>query len=260
MADKTMNDAASELRPGLLTPRKMLEWRRNTGRMERIRAPESVILTHQASLFKALAPRFGRGRQRGLFCDLRLLGTQRGRLGIAGNFGIGGPVTAAVVEELAEVGVREIVAVDLAASLYAEVASGTIVLVSDASLGDGTSRHYLPNTSVVEVSPDLSGRLASALANRDIGFSAGRAWSTDAVYRETATEVLKYRAGDAVLVDMESAAFLAAGAALGVETASLLVAADTLYDDWQPPPDGGRIQLALRIAARAARECLLAGP
>ena len=153
---------------------------------------------------------------------------------------------------------REIVAVDLAASLYADVPSGTIVLVSDAALGDGTSPHYLPNTSDVEVSADLSGRLASALANRDIGFSAGRVWSTDAVYRETAAEVLKYRGGDAVLVDMETAAFLAAGAALGIETASLLVAADTLYDDWQPPPDGQRIQTALRVAARAAKECLLA--
>ncbi|HWC28556.1 MAG TPA: phosphorylase, partial [Dehalococcoidia bacterium] len=105
---------------------------------------------------------------------------------------------------------------------------------------------------------DLSGRLASALASRDVPFTAGRVWSTDAPYRETANEVLKYRARDAVLVDMETAAFLAAGAALGVETASLLVAADTLFDDWQPPFDGKRIQVALRVAARAARESLLA--
>ena len=253
-----MQNAGPELRPGLLTPRRMLEWRRNMGRMERIRAPESVILTHQASLFKALAPSFGRGRQRGLLCDLRVFGTRRGSLGLAGNFGIGGPVTAAVVEELVEIGVREIIAVDLAASLYAEVPSGTIVLVSDAALGDGTSPHYLPNLSEAEVSPDLSGRLASALASRDIAFSAGRVWSTDAVYRETAAEVLRYRAADAVLVDMETAAFLAVGEALGIETASLIVAADTLYDDWQPPPDGQRVQVALRVAARAARESLLA--
>jgi uridine phosphorylase len=251
-------DEVPELQPGLLTARRMLEWRRSTGRLQRIRAPDCVILTHQASLFRDLAPRFGQGRQRGLFCDLRLLGTQRGRLGIAGNFGIGGAVTAAVVEELAEVGVREIVAVDLAASLYAEVPSGTIVLVSDAAIGDGTSPHYLPNTSAVEVGGDLAGRLASALANRDIAFSAGRVWSTDAVYRETAAEVRKYRASDSVLVDMETAAFLSAGLALGIETASLLVAADTLYDDWQPPHNSQRVQAALRIAARAARESLLA--
>jgi uridine phosphorylase len=154
--------------------------------------------------------------------------------------------------------VRELVAVDLAASLYAEVPSGTIVLVSDAVCADGTSPHYAPGEESVEVSQDLSGRLASMLANRDVGFSAGRVWSTDAPYRETAPEVLRYRAKDAVLVDMETAAFLAAGAALGIETASLLVAADTLFDDWHPPSDGRRIQAALRIAARAARECLLA--
>lgn len=258
MAETTSSDELPELQPGLLTARRMLEWRRRSGRLKRIRAPDCVILTHQASLFRALAPRFGRGKQLGLFCDLRVFGSQHGRLGLAGNFGIGGAVTAAVIEELAEIGVREIVAVDLAASLYAEVASGTIVLVSDAAIGDGTAPHYLPNTSEVEVSDHLSGRLASALAARDIGFSAGRVWSTDAVYRETAAEIRRYRASDAVLVDMESAAFLAAGAALGLDTASLLVAADTLYDDWQPPADGQRVQAALRIAARAARESLLA--
>ncbi len=256
MTQNTSENRPSELQAGVLSASLMLEWRRATGRLGRIRAPQSVILTHQMSLFQTLKPRFGRGQQQGLHCDLRLLTGRRGGLGIAGDFGIGGPATAVAVEELASLGVREIVAVDLAASLYAEVPSGTIVLVSDAAIGDGTAAHYRPNASAVEVSQDLSGRLASALANRDVGFTAGRVWSTDAVYRETAAELRKYRAGDAVLVDMDSAAFLAVGAALGVETVSLLVAADTLYDDWQPP-DGPRVQAALRIAARAARESLL---
>jgi uridine phosphorylase len=110
----------------------------------------------------------------------------------------------------------------------------------------------------VEVAPDLSGRLAAALARRDVDFTTGRVWSTDAPYRETAAEVLKYRSRDAMLVDMETAAFLAAGSALGVETASLLVAADTLHDDWQPPFDSRRVQTGLRLAARAARDCLRA--
>ena len=257
MTRVTSGDEPPRLQPGLLSASRMLEWRRATGRLGRIRAPESVILTHQASLFQALAPRFGRGRQPGLHCDLRLLSQKRGGLGITGGFGIGGPATAVVVEELAAVGVREIVAVDLAASLCAEVPSGAIVLVSDAALGAGTSVHYLPNASMVEVSQDLSGRLASKLAARDVGFTAGRVWSTDAVYRETAAELRKYRASEAVLVDMDCAAFLAAGEALGIETACLLVAADTLHDDWQPPPDGQRVQVALRTAGRAARESLL---
>ena len=92
------------LQPGLLTARKMLEWRRNTGRMGRIRVPDSVILTHQASLFKALTPRLRGSRQRGLFCELYVLSARGGRLGIAGNFGVGGPPTAIAVEELASVG------------------------------------------------------------------------------------------------------------------------------------------------------------
>lgn len=258
MADDTAYEDTLELKPGLLTARKMLEWRRRTGRLDRVRVPDAVILTHQGALFRALRPHFGRGRQSGLLCELYVTGTRRHKLGMAGNFGVGGPATAVVVEELAEIGAQEIVAVDLAASLYAEIPSGTIVLVSDAHAGDGTSPHYAPGVSQIEVSNDLSGRLATALSNRDVPFHAGRVWSTDAPYRETAAEIRRYRAEDAVVVDMESAAFLAAGAALGVETASLLVAADTLHDGWQPPPDGAAVQAALHLAARAARECLLA--
>ena len=234
----------------------MLDWRRSTGRLGRIRVPDGVLLTHQASLFKTLIPRFGAVRQRGLFCELYVIGGRGSTLGVAGNFGVGGPATAVVVEELAAIGVQQLVSVDLGASLYAEVPSGTIVLVSDSVCEDGTSKHYVPGASVVEVAEDLSGRLAAALAGRDVPFTTGRVWSTDAPYRETASEVLKYRARDAVIVDMETAPFLAAGSALGVETATLLVAADTLFDDWQPPFDGNRVQTALRVAARAARECL----
>ncbi len=257
MSEAASHDDPSGLSPGLLTSHKMLSWRRKTGRMHRIKAPERIILTHQASLLNALRPSFGRGKQEGLLCDLYVHEMRHGRLGIVGNFGVGGPATAVVVEELVAVGVREIVAVDLASSIHSELTSGTIVLVSDAATGDGTSPHYAPNLSQVEVSADLSGHLAAILANHDVGFSAGRVWSTDAPYRGTASELRRYRASDAVLVDMETAAFLAAGAALGIETASLLVTADTLFDDWQPPADGKRVQAALRTAARAARECLL---
>ena len=47
-----------EIQAGLLSADRMLEWRRATGRMGRVQAPEGVILTHQASLFRALAPRY----------------------------------------------------------------------------------------------------------------------------------------------------------------------------------------------------------
>jgi uridine phosphorylase len=253
-----MSGETKELQPGLLTARKMLDWRRNTGRLGRIRTPEGVILTHQASLFRALTPKWRGLWQKGLFCDFYISGTKGGRMGIVGNFGVGGPPTSVVVEELCAIGVQQIVSVDLAASLYSDLPSGSIVLVSDACCEDGTSKHYVPGATEVAVAEDLSGRLAAALARRDVPFSTGRVWSTDAPYRETASEVARYRSRDALLVDMETAAFLAVGSALGVETASLLVAADTLFDDWQPPFDTARVQTALRVAARAARECLLA--
>jgi len=249
---------AGALAPGLLTAEKMLAWRRSIGAGYRSRAPEGAVLTHQGSLFRGLAAGFGSRSQTGLFADLAVLPKTSGRVAVAGNFGIGGPATAVVVEELAAVGVSRVVAVDLAASLSPEVKSGTVFLVADAICADGTSPHYQPGAAVVEVDADLSGKVAAALARREMALTAGRVWSTDAAYRETAAEIGRYAAQGALLVDMETAAFLACARAVGLQAASVLVVADTLFEDeWRPPPDAKRLQQQLRRAAEAARDALL---
>jgi len=248
---------ARAVAPGMLTAEKMLAWRRSLGTGYRSRPPEGVLLTHQGSLFRSLAAGFPPRRQKGLYAELAILPRTNGRVAVAGNFGIGGPATAVVIEELAAIGVERIVAVDLAASLSPEVRSGTVFLTSDAICADGTSPHYAAS-GVVEVGPDLSARLAAALARRNVPFTAGRVWSTDAVYRETAAEVRRSAAQGALVADMETAALLACGRALGVQAASALVVADTLFEEeWRPPPEPKRLQERLRRVAEAARDALL---
>ncbi|HWO72282.1 MAG TPA: hypothetical protein VNN21_01855 [Dehalococcoidia bacterium] len=249
---------ARALAPGMLTAEKMLAWRRSLGTGYRAQPPEGVLLTHQGSLFRSLAAGFPPRRQKGLYAELAILPRTNGRVAVAGNFGIGGPATAVVIEELAAIGVERIIAVDLAASLSPEVRSGTVFLTSDAICADGTSPHYSAASGLIDVDPDLSARLAAALARREVPFTAGRVWSTDAVYRETAAEVQRYAAQGALVADMETAALLACGRALGVQAASALVVADTLFEEeWRPPPEPKRLQERLRRVAEAARDALL---
>jgi uridine phosphorylase len=185
-----------------------------------------------------------------------LAGTD-GRVAVAGNFGVGGPATAVVVEELAAGGAQSIVAIDVASALGEGLTPGAVVLVTGAACGDGTSRRYLPRISNVNVSEELSGRVASSLAEVDIPFYAGRVWSDDAPFRRTAAEVAKRLAEGVALVDMETAALLAAGRVAGIQTASLLVVADALIEgEWQPPSDIKRVQDELRRIATAVRNGL----
>jgi uridine phosphorylase len=243
--------------PGVLTASRLLDWRRQVRGRRPPRIPPRVILTHQSALFGTLAAGFRRKGVRGLMAEVCILPGTDARLAVAGNFGVGGPATAVVVEELAASGAQSIVAIDTATALGEGLRPGAVVLVTGAIGRDGTSRRYLSRTASISVSEELAGRVASSLADVDIPFYAGLVWSDDAPFRRTVSEIEKYRAEGAALVDMETAALLAAGRTAGIQTASLLVVADALVDgEWQPPSDMRRVQDELRRAATAVRSGL----
>ncbi|MGE0059885.1 MAG: phosphorylase [Dehalococcoidia bacterium] len=250
---------AEELEHSLLTARGLIAWRGGAPAA----VPESVILTHQESLVRALAPRFRTGRIAGLFPQLRVLPGTGGRAALAGRIGLGGPATAMAVEELAAAGVQRIVMVDVAASINDGLAEGDLLVVEDAVAADGTSRHYLPlGTELTSGDAGLFARLLAALQHFDRArdqklTSHGRVASTDAPFRETATLLESFRDQKAGLVDMETAALFASAAALGVEAASLLVVGDRLLDAWHPPVHRRALQARLVEVADVAKGVLL---
>jgi uridine phosphorylase len=174
----------------------------------------------------------------------------------AATIGVGGPATAVLIEELAVSAVRQIIAVDIAASLHSRMRSGDVALVGHAFCGDGTSAHYAERDVQVLPDEDLTERLRSALVRSSINPVDAGAWSTDAPYRETATAVATWRARGASIVDMETAALLASCAALGIAAAAVLVVADELFEGWSPPGDMKAVQSQLKRTANAAVQCL----
>jgi uridine phosphorylase len=130
--------------------------------------------------------------------------------------GIGGPSAAAVLGELAELGVRRAIRIGTASALDPGLA-GTVVVVGSALCEDGTSRAYGADAEV-EADPALTGALVAVaharpalVASRDLALDP-RCEHADAL-----------RAAGAVAVDLETAALLAAGAAGGVAVAAALV-------------------------------------
>jgi uridine phosphorylase len=238
----------------LLTARRLLAWR-GGGRLPRL--PEAAILTHQTTLFRRLAPRFGRRGGSGIAAETYAMRGTRGQVVVVGGLGVGAPATAIAVEELAVAGVRRLIGVDIAGSLDAGVGSGDAVLVEAALALDGTSPHYAAD-DLVRPRTALADALAGELRAASVPFAAGVVWSTDAPYRETPSLIEAQRGRGAVLVDMETAALFAVAAAVGIEAAAVLVAADELFDGWRPPADPARIQSRLRQAATAAVACLRA--
>jgi uridine phosphorylase len=139
--------------------------------------------------------------------------------------GIGGPSAAAVLEELAELGVRRAIRVGACEALRPGLEPGATIVVETAIAADGTSA-ALGAEGRVRADRELTGELIRAAGPNAI---TGTVLGTDLL-----------RGGDrpstgAAAADLESAALLAQGARLGVAVASLLV-----VEGPRPREDGER--------------------
>ncbi len=103
--------------PALLTAAKKIEWIRSQTNAPKPGLTEAAILTHQISLLGRHWP-WQRGRSaKSLSFDVRRKTSTRGAITIVGLRGIGGAATAVAIEEMAVVGVKKLVAIDIAGSI-----------------------------------------------------------------------------------------------------------------------------------------------
>ncbi len=243
--------------PAVLTPEQLLAHRRRRGRFPREAPPRTVILTFQPSLLGYAAKR-GRGKKLGGFLgELYLLRRSGGRLGVAGNFGVGGPVVGVLVSELAAWGVGRFVIIGLAGGLQPDLPPGSLVLAERAIRDDGVSHHYLPPGREVAPPGPLTAHLAQGLA-KTLPLRVGVTWSIAAPYRETLPEVLRYQEEGVLTVEMEAAALFGVAQALGVEAGALFSVSDSLAGGvWRPAARPELPQRGLERLTEQALEWLL---
>jgi len=169
----------------------------------------------------------------------------------------GSPYAVMVLEKLIALGAQAVVAVGWCGSLQAEVGIGEVVRPTTALSEEGTSAHYpLPEGVRPEADAGLVKLLGAGLQRCGQPHRAGRVWTTDALFRETAGKVEAYGRQGVVAVDMEMSALFTLGAYRRVAVAGLLVVSDTLTPrPWRhglrdPRLKSGR-EHALRVALDA---------
>lgn len=171
-------------------------------------------------------------------------------------FGYGGPTLAMAVEQLAALGVKEMIFVGLAGSLQEEVQPGDIVLCNESICADGTSPHYT-NKERVRADKNLLARLGRGLRAQKLDFHIGRNWSTDAIFRETKAEVKHYQKNHVLTVEMETSALYALCAGKKIKAAAAFVISDSLYEGkWTPDFKNPLIWQSLRKLAGVSRKVL----
>jgi uridine phosphorylase len=158
---------------------------------------------------------------------------------IAGT--VGAPFAVLVSEQLIASGCRHIIGYASSGAVADGLQLPCLVIPDRALRDEGTSYHYLPPSMWVEASGNLPAILARQADSCALPVHRGATWTTDAPYRETASQVRQCRALGVLTVEMEAAAMMALATSQEAEIASLLHVTNALAtsdDDFQKgPPD-----------------------
>ena len=187
-----------------------------------------------------------------------ITGTYKGRRILAISTGMGGPSTAICVEELADLGVTDLIRIGSCGALQRHLRLGQLVICDRAVCDDGTSQTYLdtiayaapelpsdrkPNDDNTSVStdtgattaqssdgicyapadPSLTGTCIAMAQKLQLPYAIGPTRSHDALYLKKKPELDAFYSTKGVFAsDMETAALFAVGAIRHVRTASIL--------------------------------------
>lgn len=206
-----------------------IEYAKRVGRIPvDLVAPDGVIVCYQRSIYEHVLALHGLDRK-----DHRLLHGMApidGGLAIVGGFGIGAPVAATVLEEMAAIGVGRFVSMGTAGSLQKMCGIGDVIVCDRAIRDEGVSHHYVEPGMYSHADPALT----DALHDR-LGGTRGTSWTIDTPFRETVAEARHYQAEGVLCVEMEAAALFAVAERLGVAIGSAFTISDSLADlVWDP--------------------------
>lgn len=222
------------------------------------------MLFYGARLMRGVLDRYVEVSRTGKFGtkEYHELAMPAGSIALVGDFGIGGPAAASIMEEIISAGARRVISIGGAGGLQVSQAIGDVVVCDRAVRDEGVSYHYLPpDGKFVPTSPRLTARLLEALKRRTgVKVAVGGTWTTDAPYRETREEVVQYRGEGVLTVEMEAASLAAVALHRGVEFATAFAVMDSLAEEaWRPEGFGhADVYTALNLVFDAATEALTA--
>jgi uridine phosphorylase len=234
----------------IMRPEDTIAMRRRFGKFPKVSAPNGLILCLKNDLPSQLRWRVPVQKVGKVMGDFYLVRSTRGRVGVLSNFGIGAPVVASLTEEMIAWGVKRFVILSWGGALQTSLNTADIVVADKAIRDEGVSHHYVPSEMFAHANLSLTEKIKKNLPD---GFRVGATWTTDAPYRETREEILKYQAEGVHVVEMEIASLFALAQVRGVEAAAIVVVADKLANfEWEMPKDMQAINRSFETIYRAA--------
>jgi 5'-methylthioadenosine/S-adenosylhomocysteine nucleosidase len=116
------------------------------------------------------------------------------------------PGIATQAEDLVAGGVKEFVHIGLAGGIDERLNVGDIVITDGAYNDTAVAKLYGFDYDFIETNKLLTDEIETILKENEIVAIRGKHWTTDAGYRETWEQVIRYRSKGALCVEMEGAA------------------------------------------------------
>ena len=104
----------------------------------------------------------------------------------AASTGVGAPSTAILLEELAKLGVRDLIRIGNSGGLALDLELGDLVITTGSVRDDGTSKSYVAPEYPAVAHHEVVSALEAAARDRGVRFCTGLTWSLDGFYARNA--------------------------------------------------------------------------
>lgn len=159
---------------------------------------------------------------------------------------IGGPYAVLVAEQMLASGAEVIVGLTSAGRVQDSLAVPSLVVPNRALRDEGTSFHYIAPGRQVDAPAAIGDALAAELESGALPVTRGMVWTTDAPYRETATQLQRHAAEGVLAVEMQAASLYALAAAKNAQIGVVAHVTNAIDHDGEPFAKGGE-EVSFRI-------------
>ncbi len=171
--------------------------------------------------------------------------------------GVGAAMAAGIMEEVLAVGCRKFIVCGGCGVLEKDIAVGNLIVVSGAVRDEGVSYHYLPPGREVNANALAVAALGQTLQQRQLPYTIGKTWTTDAPYRETPAKIAVRKQEGCLVVEMEAAGLMAVAQFRGVILGQVLYGGDDLSGmEWDHRSWQTRADVRENLFWLAAEACL----
>ncbi|MGF3142222.1 nucleoside phosphorylase [Facklamia sp. P13064] len=147
------------------------------------------------------------------------------------NSQVGSPACVGVLEHLWAMGMKRLVLFGTCGVLDSSIEEVSIIIPNRAVRDEGTSFHYLKPSYELDVNKRSLEDFQSYLNQKGVSSRIGKAWTTDAIFRETIDRYKKRKEQGCICVDMECSAVVAWAQLRSVEVCHFFYAADHLSEE-----------------------------